>query len=98
MERASVLKCFIICRLVYYFLLMHVHKATIKTLQKIIDDFFWNKRHPFIKFKSTVGKKDEDGFGLVDLQSIITTYGIKCGLKISSPSPRIWKFYMHHHM
>jgi hypothetical protein len=93
LERSSVLKCFIISKLVYWFSLMLIDKNVIKSIQKICNSFFWGKKHPFIKFQTCVGRKEDGGFSLIHLESMIISYRIKCGLTITNTTPRIWKLF-----
>ncbi|CAF2832906.1 unnamed protein product [Rotaria sp. Silwood2] len=92
-ERASILKCFIISRLVYWFSSMLINKNVIESIQKICSSFFWGRIHPFIKFQTCVGRKEDGGFGLIHLESMIISYRIKCGLTIISTTPKIWKLF-----
>ncbi|CAF3744353.1 unnamed protein product, partial [Rotaria socialis] len=92
-ERASILRCFIISRLVYWFSSMLINKNVIKSIQKICNSFFWGRTHPFIKFQTCVGRKEDGGFGLIHLESMIISYRIKCGLTITNTTPKIWKFF-----
>ncbi|CAF3298203.1 unnamed protein product [Rotaria socialis] len=97
-ERATVLKSFILSQLVYCFSLMPLPKKTIENLQKDINKFFWNNKHQSINFYTCVGKKGNGGFALLHLNSMIASYRIKCGLKIISTTPKIWKFYAYQHV
>ncbi|CAF3957632.1 unnamed protein product, partial [Rotaria magnacalcarata] len=97
-ERATVLKSFILSRLVYCFSLMPLPKKTIENLQKDINKCFWNNKHQSISFYTCVGKKGNGGFALLHLNSMIASYRIKCGLKIFSTTPKIWKFYAYQHV
>ncbi|CAF3448004.1 unnamed protein product [Rotaria socialis] len=92
-ERASILRCFIISRLVYWFSSMLINKNVIKSIQKICNSFFWGRIHPFIKFQTCVGRKEDGGFGLIHLESMIISYRIKCGLTITNTTPKIWKLF-----
>ncbi|CAF3489106.1 unnamed protein product [Rotaria socialis] len=71
---------------------------TIENLQKDINKFFWNNKHQSINFYTCVGKKGNGGFALLHLNSMIASYRIKCGLKIISTTPKIWKFYAYQHV
>jgi len=72
---------------------MLIDKNVIKSIQKICNSFFWGKKHPFIKFQTCIGRKEEGGFGLIHLESMIISYRIKCGLTITNTIPKIWKFF-----
>ncbi len=98
LERATILKMFICSRLVYILSLMPASNRMITNLQKEINMFFWNKKHPSISFKTCVGRRGDGGFGLIDLNTIITSLRIKCGLKIIDSSPTLWKFYACQHV
>ncbi|CAF3557390.1 unnamed protein product [Adineta steineri] len=64
-----------------------------KILQKICNTFFWGNIHPFVKFHTCVGRKEDGGFGLIHLESLVISYRIKCGLTITSATPKIWQFF-----
>jgi len=51
---------------------MPVSNRMITNLQKEINMFFWNKKHPSISFKTCVGKRSDGGFGLIDLNTMTT--------------------------
>ena len=93
LERAKVLKSFITSKLVYWSSLMLINKDTIRTLQRMFNSFFWGKTHPFQKIPTCVGKKEEGGFGLIHLESMIISYRIKYGLLITSETPKLWKLF-----
>ncbi|CAF1360657.1 unnamed protein product [Adineta steineri] len=64
-----------------------------KILQKICNTFFWGNIHPFLKFHTCVGRKEDGGFGLIHLESLVISYRIKCGLTITGATPKIWQFF-----
>ncbi|CAF4070736.1 unnamed protein product [Rotaria sp. Silwood1] len=94
-ERATILKVFICSRLIYIFSLMPVSNKMIDNLQKEINNYFWNQKRPSIRFKTCIGKKSDGGFGLIHLNTMISSFRIKCGLKIIDPLPKLWKFYAY---
>ncbi|CAF5098228.1 unnamed protein product, partial [Rotaria sp. Silwood1] len=83
------------CRLIYTFSLMPVSNKMIDNLQKEINNYFWNQKRPSIRFKTCIGKKSDGGFGLIHLNTMISSFRIKCGLKIIDPLPKLWKFYAY---
>jgi len=96
-ERAIILKSLICSRLIYILSLMPVSNKLIVNLQKEIDNYFWNKKRPCIRFRTCIGKRDDGGLGLIHLKTMITSLRIKCGLKMIDSVPKLWKFYAFQH-
>ncbi|CAF4543415.1 unnamed protein product [Rotaria sp. Silwood2] len=94
-ERATILKAFICSRFVYIFSLMLVSNNIVDNLQKEINNYLWKQKRPTVKFKTCIGKRSDGGVGLIHLNAMISSFRIKCGLKMIDPVPRVWKFYAY---
>ena len=97
-ELATVLKVFIVSRLVYIFSSMPVSNRLIDNLQKEINSYFWNRKRPAVNFKTCIGKKEDGGCALIHLNTMITALRIQCGLKVIDNVPKVWKFYACQHV
>ena len=93
-ERCTVLKTFILSKIMYILNFGRLSKSTIIVLQKLINNFFWKNRRPSIAFSTLAGKTDAGGLSLPCIKSLVRTLRIKCGLHlISGTKPVLWHYY-----
>ena len=64
-ERCTVLKTFILSKIMYVINFIRLSNNTLINLQKTFNNFFWKNKRPSIAFKPIVGKKCDGGIGLV---------------------------------
>ncbi|CAF1572196.1 unnamed protein product [Didymodactylos carnosus] len=75
---------------------MRVHRSILQgmqVLQKIAAAFLWRGKHPIISFKTIIGKKIDGGFAVLNINTMVEGFKIKCGLRLMSDTPAKWKFY-----
>ena len=93
-ERCTVLKTFILSKIMYILNFGRLSKSTIIVLQKLINNFFWKNRRPSIAFSTLAGKTDAGGLSLPCIKSLVRTLRIKCGLHlIYGTKPVLWHYY-----
>lgn len=93
-ERATVTKVFILSQLIYWLSLMPVPAETLERVQRTILAFFWKAWGPRMNFRTIIGPKDRGGFTLPDIETMVSSLRIKCGIQlINRARPAAWKFY-----
>lgn len=93
-ERCLVLKLFILSGIVYWLSLMTISNDHLQEIHKMTITFFWANKRPKVFYRTLIGRKQDGGYGLPHVQSMIDAYRTKCGLQIiSARKTATWKFF-----